>query len=111
MAIDKILSLIIEKDNIFIQSFDKNILQYIYDNYSLENLYLISDKVPKEKPFFIKGLILNSKNITKKIKEENENLDIFIYTVDNEDEFKKYLNYEIDGIITNDIRYFKKYYK
>jgi len=109
-AIDRLMNLVIERDNIVIQSFDSEILQYIYNHYSLENLYLISNKLPKEKLDFIKGLILNAENISKNIKEENENLDIYIYTVDKDDEFKKYLNYDIDGIITNDARFFKKYY-
>jgi len=110
IAINQLLNEIEMDKRIRIESFDINILQYIYDTFHFENLYLISNDFPSVTPDFLKGLIVKSQSITTLSIKEQANVEIYIWTIDEEEEFKKYYEYDINGIITNDVRYFKKYY-
>jgi glycerophosphoryl diester phosphodiesterase len=111
LGIDRLIGLIKDKKNILIESFNINILEYIHSNYGYENLYLISNKMPKTIPNFLKGLILNYKNITPGVKKDAGNINIFVWTVDKKEDFEKYYKYNIDGIMTNDVRYFSTQYE
>jgi glycerophosphoryl diester phosphodiesterase len=110
IAINQLLNDIEMDERIRIESFDIDVLQYIYDTFHFENLYLISNDFPTVTPDFLQGLIVKSQNVTASSIVEQENVEIYIWTVDKEEEFKKYYQYDINGIITNDVRYFKKYY-
>jgi len=104
-AIDNFMYLINNKKNVQIQSFDINILRYIYNTYHHTSLYYISYKLPTIIEPFLEGLILNYKSITKTTKKETGKK-IYIWTVNKKEDFEKYSKYDIDGIMTDDVRYF-----
>jgi glycerophosphoryl diester phosphodiesterase len=112
LGIDRFIELIGNKKNIYIESFNINILEHIHSTYGHENLYLVSSEIPDVIPDFLEGLILNFNNITTTVKKNmGGDIKVFIWTVDKDEDFKKYYKYNIDGIITNDVRYFKMYYE
>ncbi len=109
IGIKNLMHLVQNHGNIYIQSFSLKILNYLFKKYQLHNLYLIANKLPIKYPDFLAGFILNKNHIDANIlKKMDSRKKIFIWTVDDTIEFLKFSNLEIDGLMTNDIRFFSK---
>jgi len=109
-AIDKLLKLIGTHPRIDFESFDMDLLEYINNLFKNNDrkLYLISYKIPEIIPNYISGIIINKRYVTVSTKKEIGNKEVIVWTVDKKNDFLKLYKYDIDGIMTNDVRYFNK---
>ena len=110
IGIKNFMNIIKNNQNIYIQSFSLETLNYIFKKYKHKNLYLISDKLPTKYPDFLAGLILNKNFINATLLKKIDS-NVLIYTIDETTDFLKFSKLDIDGIMTNDIRFFSKLIK
>jgi len=111
VGIDNFMKLVKERD-IYLQSFSLDILTYIHDKYNYPHLFLISGKIPLHYPKWLSGFIVNKKSINSNIlKQINPKYKIYIWTINDDIEYQKFNELKIDGIMTDDVRYFSKYSK